>query len=579
MTGTLPPRAVDACDGVSVDDAAARHEQPDVRVDAQVRPWSALVCGVPGDGTLLVVDWLLLACRIRDLGAHAVPVTSAAGLHGMYLEVAGDSEVESALDAMPWGAVDLLVAGEHLELMRAIDAGFVRPEATTVVSSCRRSFTAVERACSPQHVLQEREIDAAASASARAYHGFDGPEVAGWYRLPPAAQPGLLLGAICGSGATGLDEDACREAIALLAIDVTLHLEAFRRGLRLGRRTGGRVRRTRTAYQFTRRRRALVDNGSRSGFEALVARADELVHPSHVGALQDAIFRLCEFQDAAWAARLVDHVADIAAAERAALRQEVVDTERSVVLDSIRSLAALLVWPDAAWVANRKLRPGRLKELRAAHGISRRDGYELVDVVSLDRGDLDDLRHPRTRGTSQAAPALLQPTRVERIRTTSVAGAMRLRRWASAARHRDGSRRQQRELDTVACWLEALHDSLRLDHDLARIVARSGSLVQGAGAVRDANRLTAQAFWGRVVRQTIAIDRAAGADDDPRVARCVIPFVWDQLCRSGPLALWEYASPVLAIALGHARGVAYDDTVQLAAALCGEQRACISPRA
>ena len=30
----------------------------------------------------------------------------------------------------------------------------------------------------------------------------------------------------------------------------------------------------------------------------------------------------------------------------------------------------------------------------------------------------------------------------------------------------------------------------------------------------------------------------------------VIPFAWEQLCRSGPLAMWEYAAQVLGIGLG-----------------------------
>jgi hypothetical protein len=217
-----------------------------------VRPWSALVCGLPEDRTLLIVDWLLLACRDAGLVAQAVPLATGDRMpHGMYVEVAADADVEAVLGEVPWGAVDLLVAGEHLELVRAIEAGFVDETATTIVASCRRAFTRVERDVAPQHVLAEREIDALASRSALAYHAFDGHEVARWYHLPAAAQPGLLLGAICGTGITGLDDHSFVRAIADLGIDARLHAEGFRRGIRLGRRAGGRVRRTRTAYQFT----------------------------------------------------------------------------------------------------------------------------------------------------------------------------------------------------------------------------------------------------------------------------------------------------------------------------------------
>jgi len=586
VTGTLPTRPVELTEATEVvagprqlaelfdgDRADAIVDSITTRAGGALRPWSALVCGLTEDSTLLVVDWLLLACRQAGIVAQAVPLVGSDRLpHGMYVEVAADLDVEEALGEVPWCAVDLLVAGEHLELARAIDAGFVDPDVTTVVASCRRAFTAVEREVAPEHVLSEREIDSLARGSALAYFAFDGHEVANWYHLPAAAQPGLLLGAVCGTGITGLDETVFVDAIRDLGIDTPLHGEAFRRGTRLGRREGGRVRRVKTAYQFTRKRRSLVDNRSRADFEALVDRAATLVDEQHLGALQEAIFLLVEFQDSDWAAVLVNHVADIASAERALVGD--VAPHESVVPDAIRSLAAMLVWPDAAWIANRKSRSSRLKALRNAHGISRRDAFELVEHIPLDaleRAAVRSRRMPGVAAPSASVPPLLQPLRVDRVRTTSISGSLRLRRMAAAARNRSGSTRQRHELDSADTWLEALHDSLRCDHDIARIVARSGTLIQGAGAVREANRATAHAFWGRIVRQSIAIDRASG-DTTYAVARLVIPFGWEQLCRSGPLALWEYAAQVLGIALAHSRGLPHDETVRLATALCVARR-------
>jgi len=579
VTGTLPHRdathevVASALDTGAVPTSRSGSIDLPARAASSVRPWSALICGLPDDGTLLLVDWLLLACREAGIVASAVPLAAGdRSPHGMYVEVAGDTATETELADVPWGAVDLIVSGEHLELVRAIGAGFASPSVTTIISSCRRAFTAAERAVAPQDVLAEREIDALAEASALAYHAFDGPEVAGWYGLPATAQPGLLLGALCGTDVTALDERMFTIAITELGIDPVLHSEGFRRGVRLGRRAGGRVRRTRTAYQFTRRRRAQVSNASRAKFEELVGLADKVVDARYVSLLQDAIFLLTEFQDAAWAERLVDEIRTLVDAERARAHNGFVDPNESIIPDAIRSLAALMVWPDAAWIANRKRRAGRLKELRSAHGISRRDAFELDEYIPLDALDRADATHPRLRGNvARAVPALLQPLRVERIRTTSVTGASRLKRLAASARNRPGSERQRVELDTTASWLEALHDTLRTDHELARIVARSGTLVQGSGAVREAHRATALTFWGRIVRQSIAIDRTV-PDGDAAIARLIIPFVWDQLCRSGPLALWEYAAQVLGIALAHARGVSYPETVALAHALCAPRR-------
>lgn len=541
-----------------------------------LRPWSALVCGLPEDRTLLIVDWLLLACADAGLVAQAVPLAAGDGApYGMYLEVAADEGVEHAFGEAPWGAVDLLVAGEHLELLRAIDSGFADPAVTTIVASCMRRFTSVERDVAPQHVLAEQEIDAAARAASIAYHAFDGPEVAGWYQLPAAAQPGLLLGAIAGTGMTGLEDGSFEHAIRALGVDAQLHGSAFRHGTRLGRRAGGRIRRVRTAYQFTRRRRKLVDHRSRVPFEQLVARAEELVEPEHLPVLQEAIFRLTQFQDAEWATKMVDHLASLISMERSAPGAADLPAHRSIVPDAVRSLAALMIWPDAAWIANRKIRDSRLKEIRAAHGINRARAYELVDHVPLDALDRSATRRRQLPGmdsTDPGTPPLLQPLRVEQIRTTTLKGARRLRTLADAARLRPGSPRQQLEIDTLDAWLEAMQDALRVDHRLARIVARSGTLVQGSGAVREANRATAHAFWGRIVRQTIAIDRAAGESATSPIASHVIPFVWEQLCRSGPLALWEYAAQVLGIALAHARGLSWEATIAHVIELCEPRR-------
>lgn len=568
MTGTLPARADLAPAPAPVPVESGRRRPA-------VRPWSAVVVGLPEDRTLLVVDWLLLACRAAGVVAQAVPLPSIGDMpYGMYVEVAGDADAERCLGEVPWGAVDLLVAGEHLELMRAITAGFVHPQETVVVASSRRSYTPVERVATPEHVLEEREIDALATRSARSYHAFDGHEVAGWYDLPSSAQPGLLLGALCGTGVTGLEASHFEDAIRTLGIDDRLHAEAFRRGTRLGRREGGRVRRAKTAYQFTRRRRALVAHHSRRRFEELVARAEVLVHVEHRAALQEAIFLLCEFQDADWAGVLVDHLEAIVAAERDAVGGEV-DPDRSVVPDAIRSLAGMMTWPDAAWIANRKRRASRLRELRAAHRLSRLEAYELVDHVPLDAVQRAECRRPSRLGFATpdaSVPPLLRPVRVEQLRTSSIGGAMRLRRMAAGARWRVGSPQQRLELDTVETWLEALHDSMRVDHSIARIVARSGTLVQGMGAVREAHRATAHAFWGRIVRQSIAIDRTAGRGADAPCATQLVPFVWNQLCRSGPLALWEYAAQVLGIALAQARGTSPEDTIAYVTQLCAPKR-------
>lgn len=544
-----------------------------VREEPVTRPWSALVCGLEDDRTLLIVDWLLLACREAGLFGHALTVNDQ-GLYGMFVEIAADEYAVKDFGEAPWGAVDLVVSGEHLELLRAVSLGYVDSQNTTVISSCSRRFTESERLMSPSFIVSEREIDLATKANAFAYYAFDGYEVAQWYKLPPIAQAGLLLGAIQGSETTGLKEADFESAIADLGIDSGMYLEAFRRGIRLGRREGGRVRKVKTSYQFTRKRRALVDRHSRIKFEELAERAEKLVAKCHVPALQEAIFLLCQFQDAEWAERMLNQLEDILQQERELLGFGP-DPQQSVAGEVIRALSDLMVWPDAAWIANRKINPSRLKRLRSSSGLKQQIAYEINDYIPLTELDREGVRGPRNNklrasfgvGKNSSLPALLQPLQVEQVNTTTLRGALQLRRMSRSARYREGSPRQRLEIDSLEMWLQTLHDALRVDHQLAKIVAASGTLVQGAGAVREANRTTAHTFWGRVVRQVIAVDRYAQSTD-ARAAQMVIPYVWKELCRSGALALWEYAEQILGISMAHARGVSYEDTLKCFERMC-----------
>ncbi|MBC7644314.1 MAG: hypothetical protein H7123_04250 [Thermoleophilia bacterium] len=53
----------------------------------------------------------------------------------------------------------------------------------------------------------------------------------------------------------------------------------------------------------------------------------------------------------------------------------------------------------------------------------------------------------------------------------------------------------------------------------------------------------------------------------------IIPFVFDQMLRSGPLALWEHAGKVVGIGMHLSRGGTYADALEFAQALTGRRQA------
>lgn len=546
---------------------------PDADVPAVVRPWSAVVCGLPGDGTLLIVDWLVLACQQRGLGAYAVALGERAGMpHGMFLEVVDATVGEDDVSGMPGAVADLVVAGDHLELVRAIDAGYVHQALTTVVASCGRSFEPAERQLWGEMVLSERDIDRVASACSARYVAFDGPEVAGWYGLPAAARPALLFGALCGSAATALTRDDGLAAIDRLGIDVDQNVRAFRMGLRLGRRSGGRVRRTQTAPQFVRKRRAQLPRGERAGFEMLVDRIDQEFIPEHRPVLREAVFALVDYQSAEYAARLVDSCVVVAREElSAAVRNgTTMHPDESVVPAVARNLTSLLAYHDLAHMAHVKLRRRRLCELRKRHGIQRGSPYRVTDIVPLNQYELSQVvgRRAAARADRTGSP-LLARQQVLELDTTTLRGALRMHRLRRLRRHRLDSGRHQSELAAAELYVAVVRDALQTgDFAIARIVAASGSIVQGFGAARAATRASAMSFWGRVVRHALSLDRSR-ADGSLQVTRTVVPHVYTELARRGHLALWDYAGNMVGIALHVARDGSYDEALMFVKALCG----------
>lgn len=526
------------------------------------RSWSAVIVGAPGDGTLLLVDWLLIACAARGNAARAVPIGGGSDRpHGMYVEVAPAPDQLEAMPGMPDASVDLVIAGEHLELLRVLAAGWIDAARTTVIASCRRAFTPVERAVAVQHVVREREIDTLLQAAALRYIAFDGPQVAGWYSLPARVQPGLLMGALVGSQATAIDMPSAQTAIARLGIDVALHIQGLRRGRPLGRRTGGRVQRTLTAQQFVRKRRGALPRSERAGFEQLIDRI-ERSFPTHLHAqLRESVVRLVDYQDCAHAAGYLDRCAHVVEAGEAS---------GDDLTTFVRNLAHIMIYPDPAHAAHVKLHRGRLARIRREHGVQRFQEYSLEDVIPIEVDEASPTLLDRLLRRVPASPShvLAGMPQLVCANPTTLRGIRTLRRVRAARERRTTTARFAHEMDHADAYTACMREVFTSAPQLAAIVAESGSMVQGSGAVRLATGAAAQAFWGRIVRQSLVVDRR-----DPtgtaRYASCVVPHVWTRVCESGPLALWEYCGGVVGIAMQHSRGASFDQVLAWAHDLCG----------
>jgi indolepyruvate ferredoxin oxidoreductase beta subunit len=523
-----------------------------VREPLALRPWTAAICGRPGDGSEILVDWIAIACREQRLMVEAVPLEQGLPF-GFVVQVAPADGTDSLPPLALGQPVDVLVVTEHMETLRAIEAGLASPTRTSIVASCTRAYEAAELGRGLGATLSETDIDRIAVGASRRYIVAHGHEVAGWHRLPPQTQPAFLLGMMCASRSIGLTADECRHAIYVLGVAVPDCLKAFDIGLRHGRAGVGRARRTLTAQQFVRKRRATIARRERDGFVQLIERIERDIDAEHRGAVREAVYAVTRYESAQYASMLLDACSTIQLRERSAN----VPADQSVMPVFAAGCVNILAYADPASIASTLIDRSRLQQLRKRHGISRRDVYELRDRVAVNRLELADL-YPSwiARRIHRGTSVLFAPVREKRVVTNGLRGALALRCTALLARNRHRSARRELETACFDLYVAATADAITANPVLGALVARSAALLHGTGAARAASRVTAESFWGSVVRQSLAIDTRMPPPEagELRFSDLVVPAVYRRLIDEAAPALWDSAAGIVGCALHLARG-------------------------
>jgi len=113
-----------------------------------------LIAALGGEGGGVLTSWLQRAAIASGHLVHSTYIPGVAqrtGATTYYLEMvanaggrAPDERLVLALTAAP-GEVDVVVASELLEAVRAIEAGFVTPDRTLLIASSSRTFTIEEK--------------------------------------------------------------------------------------------------------------------------------------------------------------------------------------------------------------------------------------------------------------------------------------------------------------------------------------------------------------------------------------------------------------------------------------------------
>jgi len=448
-------------------------------------PISILVAALGGQGGGVLAEWLVTAATLAGYVAQSTSIPGVAqrtGATTYFVEVHPVPAAElggrrPVLSLLPVpGAVDLFVASELVEAARAVVAGMTSPRRTTAIASTGRTLTTAEKIVPGDGRVDSARLVEVVRAQSRRFLAFDMDAVA---RDSGTVVSAVMLGAIAAAGVLPFGREACERAVREVGVGV----EASLRGLAAGAAAvAGAAPPLPTAPAAADA--MPVPDASRAAAQAFPEPAREFVAIGHA--------RLVDYQDARYAARYLERLRGIAAAEAAA------DAGgrhgHALLRDAARHLARWMAYDDVVRVAQLKRGRSRLDRIRREAGAREADVVRVTDLfkpgmpeiagvlpASLARPLLAwDARRQR-RGRRPFAVALA-------VASDGVAGALALRTLAALRRWRPRSLRFAEEQRAIDAWLDAIAAGAREDWSVGAEVARCGRLVKGYGETHERGR-------------------------------------------------------------------------------------------
>jgi indolepyruvate ferredoxin oxidoreductase beta subunit len=451
--------------------------------DRPQKPISVLIAAMGGEGGGVLSGWLVNAATAAGLNVQATSIPGVAqrtGATTYYVEIwpeplAPDApEPLFALYPTP-GEVDMMVASELIEAGRAIAAGYVSPERTTLIAATHRVYTIAERGAMGDGRFDVGcVLDASRTLSRQA--------ILRDFTASGAAVNAVILGAMSTTGELPISEELFRGAIRNSGVAVEANLAGFAAGLTIAQ-----------------------DEQDASVPEQIDLPGDCTVIANLPEALRDVAAegarRIQDYQNAAYARRyLVRLERVLAAGERAA--HEVAQV-----------LALRMAYDDVIRVAKLKVQPERLARLRAEAGAGGKPFHVhdylkpgVDEVCALLPGGLARalLRWVDRRGLRERMHVGL------RLRSTSIGGYLLLRALAALRPLRPLGYRWMEEQDWIDAWLADV--AVAKDPDLAFEIAACGRLLKGYG---DTHRRGLARY--DEIRACITVPALAGALPDAAV--------------------------------------------------------------
>ena len=425
----------------------------------RAQPITLLIAALGGEGGGVLAEWLV---ELATQAGHPAQATSIPGvaqrtgattyyveIHPQSYDALGGREPVMSLSPVP-GCIDLMVASELLEAVRAIQNGYVSPQRTHLICSTHRTLTTFEKLAPGDGRYDNGRLLSVAGKHSKALAAFDVDATAREAGTVPSA---VLFGAICASGILPFGRAAFEAVVRSSGRGIEASLRGFALAL------------------------ARVQAGGDGSLAVSPAPTFDTITAGHE--------RAVEYLDAAYGELFLQRVERLRRADRGFGSTQ----DSDLVSEGARFLALWMCYDDVIRVADLKSRASRYRRVAGEAGARPGEVMRISDHLKPGVVEFAGLLPPRLaelllgwesrRRRHGAAPLAWRMN----LRADTVAGFLALRLMASLRPWRAAGSRHAEEQALIEDWLAAVEGASCAEAALE--LALCARIIKGYGATNE----------------------------------------------------------------------------------------------
>ena len=428
---------------------------------SSVKPVKILICAMGGEGGGVLMNWIVKAAWAKGYPVQATSVPGVAqrtGATTYYIEMLPQNlapvSPKPVFALIPTsGEVDLLIATEAAEAVRAAGNGFISPDRTHLIASTSRTYLMPEKMAMTDGRIDNEKLRIILDKSARKSVLFDANQAA---KEAGAIVNAVMLGAIAATDIIGIALEDFIKAIKEEGKAVDSNLA----GLEMGYAIANGVDKL---SEHDASINSMPKRFSNKDFP-------ELVQP----VIQHAINRLMDYQNKDYVETYLSRLKSFK------------DSNDKMLNIVAKQLALRMSYEDIIRVAQVKVRSERFERIKDEAKTSPGDILMITDFFKPGIAEISDIL-PTIIGKRLWAWGE-KHKKIDNfgfgmeVQTTSITGFLKLWVLAKLKWWRPRSYRWKVEQANIDDWLSMISSAASLDVEFANEVAELARLIKGYGS-------------------------------------------------------------------------------------------------